>query len=91
MPDEPKSTPARPPFPTLHEYIEYLGRTGNAAHALIAAAKLETALTELIQARLPNLFKTEELHKEHRRLDKRLFRSFATKIDVAFAMGEIDG
>jgi hypothetical protein len=64
-------------MPVEYEYIEYLGKTGQAAHVLIAAAQLENALRDLIKLNKPNL-------------NSRFFRGFAAKIDVAFGLGEID-
>jgi Domain of unknown function (DUF4145) len=78
MTDEPKDAPPPPMrFPTLHEYIEILGRSGHAAHVLIAAAQLENALRDLIKANKP-------------KLSNRFYRGLAAKIDLAFGLGEID-
>jgi DNA-binding MltR family transcriptional regulator len=71
----------------LHEIIEEMARGGHAGSALIATSQLESAVQQLIIDKMPHLSKT---------LRERLFRgygpftSFSVKIDVAYALGQID-
>jgi len=74
--------------PTIHDLILDLSRRGHGAYVLLAAAQFENALEELICAHLPKLSKTlrAKLFTGYRAP----FSNFSTKIDVAFACGEID-
>jgi len=74
--------------PPLHELIVILSRRSHASYVLLAATQIENALQELICSHLPKL-SNEKRDKLFKGLGA--FSHFSTKIEVANAMGEING
>lgn len=81
------SEPGEPSQPNLHDLILEMSRRGHGSYVLVAATQLDAALKELLCLRMPKLSNTlrEKFFDGYGPLSH-----FSTRIDLAFALGDID-